>query len=290
MRRSIHVFSVSVIVACASIFATFVVYGRSDQTRVVFLDVGQGDAILISRGSWQVLIDGGAEKRLLLEKLGTYMPFWDRTIDVMIATHPDADHIAAQIAAFQSYRVRTVIATEALKKSRIATVWREAFEKSGAQLIVANESVIIQMKKDDVSAGIMQVLFPRAATNIPEIEDINDTSIVTYLKVGETTFLMTGDLSQKQEANINVPYVTILKAGHHGSKTSSGEDFVQRTRPQEVVFSAGRENRYGHPAEEIVERFRKVGAKILRTDSLGDIVYICSFAEEMACKRMNENR
>ncbi len=275
---------------CGSVVLTMVHVGRTDVTRVIFLDVGQGDGILITRGSYQVLIDGGAHQRLLLEKLGRYMPFWDRTVDVMIATHPDADHIAAQIGVFDTYTVGVVIATNAFKQSRIATAWHSALERSRARVIMANESVTVHMKNDDEAAGVLRVLFPRVATHVEAIRDINDTSIVTHLRVGETTFLMMGDLSQKQEANIAVAPVSVLKAGHHGSKTSSGEEFVARVRPRDVIISVGAGNRYGHPAQEVIERFLSHGATILRTDERGDIVYVCPFAQHASCTRQSYAR
>ncbi len=275
--------SVAIILG-GSLVATHMTLGRNDQTRVIFLDVGQGDGILITRGSWQVLIDGGASSRVLLEKLGRYMPFWDRRIDVMIATHPDADHIAAQIGAFAHYDIGTVIATTAFKKSRIATAWHSALERSRTQVILANEKVFLQMKKDDPRAGVLRVLFPRVATNIGAMKDINDTSIVTYLTVGQTTFLMMGDLSQKQEGNIPTVPVSILKAGHHGSKTSSGAKFIARMKPQEAVISVRANNRYGHPAQEVLARLRENGARIRRTDESGDIVYNCRFTKEDVCR------
>lgn len=283
MRGLLYSILASGIIFIGAVFMTAFDTGRSNQTRVIFLDVGQGDGILITRGSQQILIDGGVSERVLLEKLGRYMPFWDRTLDVMIATHPDADHIAAQIGVFGMYDVPIVIVTDAFKQSRVATAWHSALTKSRAQVIDANESVIVQIEEGNDAAGIMHVLFPRGATNVPAIKDVNDTSIVTHLSVGDTTFLMMGDLSQKQERNITVPAVSVLKVGHHGSKTSSSKEFIARVRPQEAIISAGRDNRYGHPTQEVLERLVAHGAKVLRTDDMGDIVYYCD--KEESCTR-----
>lgn len=281
----ILIFGASVAALCAAFFGAFVQYGDGSVTRVVFLDVGQGDAILISRGTHQILIDGGASERVLLEKLGAHMPFWDRSIEVMIATHPDADHIAGQIGVFGAFRVHTVIATDAFKKSSIATAWHSALLRSGAQVIDANESVIVRLAEGDDAAGVLKVLFPRAATNVPAITDINDTSVVTHVKVGETTFLMTGDLSKEQERNIKVPPVSVLKVGHHGSRTSSGEEFIARITPRDAVISVGADNRYGHPTQEVLERLYTHGADVVRTDEVGDIVYECEEQSGFVCTR-----
>ncbi len=284
MRTFFIVFCVSAIVLIGSLTVTVLTLGRDNQTHVIFLDVGQGDGILITRGSWQVLIDGGASGRVLLEKLGRYMPFWDRRIDVVIATHPDADHIAAQIDVFARYDVGAVITTLAFKKSRIATAWHSALIRSRAPTFLANEKIAIHMKEGDDRSGVLRVLFPRTATNVRAIKDVNDTSIVTYLTVGQTTFLMMGDLSQKQEANIATVPVSVLKAGHHGSKTSSGESFIARMKPQEAIISVGAKNRYGHPAQEVLARLRRHGAYIRRTDKSGDIIYDCHFTKEDSCR------
>ena len=286
MRKGI-VFIIGAAVLLSFVIAIVAIAAeQTRQTRVIFLDVGQGDAILITRGTQQVLIDGGADRRVLLEKLGRYMPFWDRTVDVLIATHPDADHIAAQVGVFDAYYVGAVIATDAFKKSRVATAWHSALEKSRARVIMANESVRIHMKKDDEKAGVMRVLFPRVATDVPAIKDVNDTSIVTLLTVGKTTFLMMGDLSQKQERNINPGPVSVLKVGHHGSKTSSSEEFIARVHPHDAIVSVGVHNRYGHPAQDVLARLKKYGAHIIRTDKQGDIVYMCFFEKNDVCERL----
>ncbi len=257
-------------------------------TRVIFLDVGQGDAILITRGDRQILIDGGADEKRLLEKLARYMPPWDRTVDVLVATHPDADHIGAQIAVLRTLHVPVVIATRAFKKSRIATAWHSALVRARAKVIMADQYVRIALSRDNDAHGILRVIYPRRETNIAAIRNVNDTSIVLKLTIGASTFLFTGDLSQKQERNIPAGGISVLKVGHHGSDTSTSRTLLERIAPHDAVISVGADNRYGHPHADVIERLRSRDIQVLRTDKHGDIIYTCR--ARAACMRMTERQ
>ena len=251
---------------------------RADVTRVVFLNVGQGDGILITRGARQILIDGGANDKVLMEQLSRYMPFWDRTIDVMISTHPDSDHIGAQIGVFGAYHVPVVIATNAFKKSSTATAWHSALARERSEVIVANAATVVKLAQNNDEAGILRVVFPRTEElDVSGKEDANDTSVVARLDVGETSFLFTGDMSSSKESLIaqNDADVDILKVGHHGSRFSTAEFFLDAVTPSQAVISVGRDNRYGHPTQEVLRKLQNRNIDILRTDQDGVIVYIC---------------
>ncbi len=249
------------------------------RTEVVFLNVGQGDAILIMQGSHQILIDGGRSGKELLARLGRHVPFWDRQIEVVIATHPDADHIGGFPALLRTYRVNQVLTTGAESETETSRLFEEAVRThTGAapQRIFRGAELLLSR------GGTLTVEYPLAPlTGVVTDGDTNEGSVVARFVYGETSFLLTGDLPREEVFLPNEEPATILKAAHHGSRYSTSEVFLERIRPKEVVISVG-ENRYGHPAPDVLERVEKMGARIRRTDTEGDIRYRC--VEERACQ------
>ncbi len=287
MRLLGHIVGVLVLGGAISIGALALYDVRTDDTvRVVFLDVGQGDAILITQGARQILIDGGADGQRLLEALARYMPVWDRVVDVVIATHPDADHIGAQVAVLRTLRVGTVISTNAFKTSRVATAWHSALTQSRAEVVMADQYVSVDMVQGAPEYGQLRVLFPRRETQVRNIRNVNDTSIVTEYTIGQTVFWFTGDLSTAQERNLPARDITVLKVGHHGSDTSTSVALLERTHPKEAVISVGRNNRYGHPHEAVINRLTQYGITTVRTDERGDIIYTCR--ADVPCTRTTQ--
>lgn len=273
-------------VLMAIALAALAILARTDTTRVTFLDVGQGDAILVTRGAHQVLIDGGADGRLLLERLAAQMPFWDRTIDVVVATHPDTDHIGAQIDVFGTYRVPVVVATASFGTSPAATVWHGALEASRARVLMADAGVVVRMAQGDEGAGVLRVLYPRTAADVAAAgDDTNAASVVLRLDTAGGSFLLTGDLPEERENLVATDPVTVLKVGHHGSKYSTGTALLARIRPRDAVVSVGASNRYGHPAPETLDRLAAAGATILRTDQDGTVTYVCRQFPTASCER-----
>lgn len=240
------------------------------RTEVTFLNVGQGDAILISQGMNQVLIDGGRTSKELLSHLGRNIPFWDRKIELIIATHPDADHIGGFPGLLQTYRVDRVLTTGAESETDISQRFREAIQKStGSGVLPIFKGTRINFPY----GGELDIEYP--ILPLPkETADANSGSIVARFIYGETTFLLTGDLPHEEEVLPDEPEVTVLKAAHHGSKYSTSEAFLERIKPKEAVISVGKNN-YGHPAEEVLKRLGRLGAIIHRTDQEGDIGYRC---------------
>ena len=244
---------------------------NSQETKVVFLDVGQGDAILISQGGNQILIDGGRSGKLLLSRLSRYVPFWDRTIETVITTHPDADHIGGLPDLVRNYHVGTFISTDASSSSDIFKLLQERLG-SGAEppeRIEARGGLSVTLPQ----GGSLRILYPRGP--LPENTESNEGSVVTRFSYGETDFLLAGDLPHEETFLPDVPESEILKLSHHGSKYSSDEKFLSLVKPKEVIISVG-ENSYGHPSPETISRVASEGALIRRTDRSGDISYRCS--------------
>lgn len=245
------------------------------RTEVVFLNVGQGDAILISQGNYQVLIDGGRTSKELLAHLGRYVPFWDRTIDLIVATHPDADHIGGLPGVLWTYQVNQVLTTGAESDTEISRAFQEAIvaaTRHGPTSAFRGTTVTFPQ------GGELVVEYPlaplsKATNNL----DTNEGSIVVRFTYGETSFLLTGDLPHEETLLLDEQPVTVLKVAHHGSKYSSSEQFLERIRPKEAVVSVGK-NSYGHPNLGVLERLQKMGTRIHRTDEEGDVRYECSVA------------
>ncbi len=246
-------------------------YLNDSYLKVSFLDVGQGDAIFIETPQrCQILIDGGPSSAIL-KNLGEQMPFWDRTVDLVVLTHPDHDHIAGLLEVLKRYDVDNVLWTGILTDTPESEEWQKLIKEEGANIYIARSG--LQMKAGPVSVAI---LYPFDNLENKKVSDVNDTSVVAKLVFGETSFLFTGDIDQSVERVLAKEGIDIdsdiLKVAHHGSKTSSCKDFISLVSPDAAVISCGKENPYGHPHQETLDALE--GAAILRTDFLGDIKLI----------------
>ncbi len=241
------------------------------ETTVTFLNVGQGDAILIAQGRNQVLIDGGRTGKELLARLGRNIPFWDRTIEVVIATHPDADHIGGLPGLLRSYRVEQMLMTGAESETEIFWLLRWSLK----QYVQQEPIKIFRGTKITFPAG-GELLVEYPLNPLPkETADANSGSIVARFTYGETSFLLTGDLPHEETVLPDETVATVLKVAHHGSRYSTSEAFLERIQPREAVISVG-ENNYGHPAPEVLERLERFGTVLYRTDQKGDVRYQCT--------------
>lgn len=234
---------------------------------VTFFDIGQGDAILIETPSGrQVLIDGGPDKRIL-EKLGQEMSFYDRTIDLVVVTHPDADHITGLVEVLNYYQVDHILTSGLDKDTIVAQKLKELIKEKGIPLILAQAGQNIILEEGIV----LEILWPKQSLISSYANSSNNISIVGRLVYGETEILLTGDIEKKVE-NILINQdiqSDILQLPHHGSKTSSGLNFLKAVDPEAVVISVGQKNRYKHPSPEVLERIKNI--LTYRTDQNGDI-------------------
>lgn len=236
------------------------------QLTVTVLDVGQGDAILLEMPDGQdVLVDGGPDGRVL-EGLGRALPFYDRTIELMVLTHPHADHVTGFIAALDRYEVERVLTAETLHDSSTYKEWQHAVAAEGSSVDVA-----ITGARFAFGEATLTVLWP-APGSAPS-KNLNDDSIVLLLDYRDTEFLFMGDASTEVEQQMldAVPDVDVLKVGHHGSRFSSSDAFLDRAKPEIAVISVGEGNRYGHPHKEALERLERHGMRVFRTDEYSDI-------------------
>jgi competence protein ComEC len=236
---------------------------------VAVLDVGQGDAIFVRTPSGrQVLIDGGPGPTAALSGIGQRMPFWDRDLDLVVMTHPDNDHFAGLLPVLERYQVR-----QALEPGRPAATafyqrWQELIQARHVPVVVARTGTRLLLG-DGVWADVLN---PPGSLPATEAAD-NDASVVLRLGYGQVTFLLTGDLEEPGEARLLASGAdlrsTVLKVSHHGSKTGTTARFVAAVAPAVAVISVGADNRFGHPAPEVLERL--AGVPVYRTDQRGTV-------------------
>ncbi len=264
---------------------------------IYICDVGQGDATLISYAYTQVLIDGGKDSRVLA-CLRSAMPLGDKKLELVIATHADADHIGGLAGVLSQYLVDTVFVPAQSKKTADfkdfnAAVLRALTKKTtvlepvtGTEIRITDSLRLTVVSHQGSDGRLDPVWSTRGETLLSDFDaqkddldkDTNNGSIVIYLKHNSTSALFTGDLElEGEQALLKSGLIiksTLLKVGHHGSKSSTSQGFIDSVAPEISVISVGRKNKYGHPHEEIINRLLSHGVKILRTDEKGTIEFV----------------
>jgi len=233
--------------------------------KVHFIDVGQGDAILIDLEDIEILIDGGDRSPGITGYLDQYV---DGPLEVMVATHPHADHIGGLIAVLDAFEVDQIWHNGDSSESKTYSDFMSGVNAEGAEVHTARLHNII-------SAGELE-LYVHHPANLEG--STNNNSIVLHLAYGDIDFLFTGDAEQEAErammmlSSVRLPEVEILKVGHHGSRTASSADFLTVTSPEVAVYMAGVDNSYGHPHDETIAALNAIGAQIYGTDVNGTII------------------
>lgn len=240
--------------------------------RVIFFNVGQGDSIFIEdEGGHQILIDGGQGKSVLT-KLGRELPFFDRSLDLVILTHPDKDHLEGLLEVLKRYKVEQVFYTGVRDPDPAYQKFQEIIQTKKISIAFPHYGQRVKLAGN----AYLDFLWPLTAISGEETEKVNNTSLVCRLVDAEEEYLFTGDLEKEGEEEILQQNIylesDILKVGHHGSKNSSTENFLKAVDPEIAVISVG-ENNYGHPHKATLERLEKMGVQVLRTDQKGDIEY-----------------
>ena len=237
---------------------------------VYFLDVGQGDAILMrAPDGRKVLIDGGPSPAALLSEIGALLPFWDRRLDLVVLTHPDGDHMTGLVALLERYHVTQVLDTIQADAAPEAAAWREelaarriprSFAERGMRLLIGD--VVLTVLNPGPTPPPLE---PRAGGN--------DASVVLRIDYGETSMLLSGDVESEGERKMlaaGLPLrADVLKVGHHGSRNSTSAPFLTAVAPSLAVIQVGAGNRFGHPHADLLARLANI--RILRTDRDGRI-------------------
>ena len=256
----------------ATIFVFYLDWLNSSRVLTfAMLDVGQGDALFIeSPTGTQILVDGGPPRKIL-SQLARVMPAFDRSIDAIIITNPDQDHIGGFLDVLKVYKVSKVFEPGTYNDSKTYQNLELEIKNKNIPNILVKKG----MRLDIGGEAVIDILFPDRDVSL---WDSNDGSIVAKLMYGKTSVMLTGDSTAKTEKIIlednskNQLKSTILKVGHHGSRTSTSPEFVKAIAPIYALISDGKDNKYGHPHQETLNTLFLLGAKIFRTDLFGTIV------------------
>ena len=230
-----------------------------------FIDVGQADSTLVRLPDGKtMLIDAGDNKTGIkvvayLNNLGI------ERIDYLVATHPHADHIGGMADVINDFDIGRVYMPDVTTNTKTFESMLDAIEKKNIPVTKATAGVNI-FTENGISADII-------APNSPTYKEMNNYSAVVRLVYGNTVYLFMGDAETLSEDEITADVrADVLKVGHHGSDTSSGENFILRVSPRVAVISVGEGNSYGHPKDEVIDRLRGSGATVFRTDKDGTVV------------------
>lgn len=248
---------------------SFFLGARPHNLEVSFFDVSQGDCIFIETPeNHQILIDAGPNNTTALEKVYASMPWWDKTIDLVILTHPESDHMRGMFNVFDNYQIENVVWTGVDNKKEIREDWiRTIYNEDAKRFTLDRGDKII------ASDVVFEVLNPEINLKDKEVKEVNNTSLVLKMIYNDSSFLFTGDISSKIEKTLNDVDVDVLKVPHHGSKYSTSQELIEKTSPLMAVIQVGK-NSYGHPTEEVLTRLGNFGIKVLRNDINGDIKII----------------
>lgn len=234
---------------------------------VQVLDVGQGDSILIQTPTKNVLIDA-SELEYADTILQNIQDAGIEKLDLVIATHPHSDHIGGMRKVLSAVSTEEILLCPQEHTTYTYQKLLETIEKQGIQVRIAQPGMVLDME----DGAVFHILAP-----VKKFEDLNDASIITRLDFGSKSFLFSGDAEAEAEAatlasgaDVNAD---VMMAGHHGSHTSSGEEYLAAVSPEYIAISCGTGNDYGHPHRETLERFE--GLTVNRTDLEGNITYLC---------------
>lgn len=247
---------------------------HNDYLKVVFLDVGQGDSIYIEApNKKQILIDGGPDAKLL-SSLAQVIPFADRSIDMIVATHPDMDHIGGFPLLIDNYKITSIIENGVTSDTKISSSLEEKILKNKIKKIIARRGMRIIL--DEKKNIYLDILFPDR--DISDL-DSNDGSIVAKLIYGDNSFMFTGDATIYTENLIewnekgDTLQSDVLKLAHHGARTSSSTLWLEKVDPEVAIVSAGKNNSYGHPHQELLDRLSSLHIPFLNTAEKGNIIF-----------------
>ncbi|OHA20627.1 MAG: hypothetical protein A2836_01285 [Candidatus Taylorbacteria bacterium RIFCSPHIGHO2_01_FULL_45_63] len=251
--------------------------GRSNILTIAFLDIDQGDAIYIEAPNGNQLVVDGGPGTILLRRLAEVMPAYDRSLDMILVTNPDKDHMAGFVDALASYEISFVVEPGTLPTTLVYKEFEKSVEKEGAEHTLARRGEIIWLDKED---GVyLLILFPDKDVSR---QSTNDGSIVAKLVYGKTSVMLTGDAPDDTERYLislqgkgagGLLDSDILKVGHHGSKTSTSPAFVEAVSPEYAVISDGKGNSYGHPHPITLQTLENASVPVFRTDLLGTIIF-----------------
>ncbi|HKB88496.1 MAG TPA: MBL fold metallo-hydrolase [Patescibacteria group bacterium] len=250
---------------------------------IIVCDVGQGDAILITYKNTQVLTDGGPDQKVI-SCLSKYMPFWDREIELVISTHPDADHSTGLIDVIKRYNVDKIAISPIDSGTQTIKALENAVGGRGVEVLTPVDGMrlglgmiyldIVNPSHNQIGS-LSQKVDGSPLGFFKPIDATNEYSISYKLSFGSFSGLFTGDFGQGVSDRLalenKIGSVNYIKVPHHGSRNGLTENLLKQIMPKFAVISVGKNNRYGHPHKEILDMLNKYNVKIFRTDEVGDV-------------------
>lgn len=261
---------VSLTLVTANIFV-WVSFAKASEKKLVIkvYSVGQGDATFIrTPDNYKILIDGGPDNKVV-EYLNKDLGLNDRSLDLIVLTHPQADHMFGLIETIKKFKVKKIITSNVSNNTALYKLWIDTLKNShlNPEFVYAGESITLS---DQVNLTIVWPEDPK-----PKVVDLNAACVVIKLSYGNFDMLLTGDAdSPVQPYTGSIGHVEVLKVPHHGSKTGLREDFAAELKPDVSVISVGINNRYGHPNPKMLELLNKNSKKVLRTDQNGTVTFV----------------
>ena len=256
------------IVNIVSIFVAIgIIFADDRSSTIAFLDVGQGDSILIQKNNFQILIDGGPDNTVLFE-ISKYMNPLDRRIEIVVLTHPHADHIKGLLYVIENYE--------------IGEVWinRIDYDLQDYKYLLESDVVIKDVKLGDglrYEDLLLEVIYPFDSDEQEQDPNINNESIVLKVEIGDTSLLLMGDAEHEVENKLLdkdlIAKTDILKAGHHCSRTATSKSFIESSSPGFAICSLGENNKFGHPHDETLVNLQTYSVQHLTTSEQGNIVF-----------------
>jgi competence protein ComEC len=245
-------------------------FGNNDDPEIIFFDIGQGDAILIQEGNFQILVDGGPDDSIIF-KLAKRMPSYDKNIEIVILTHPHEDHIRGLMNVLDEFSVERVFVNKV-----------EYENKAYMDLVEEYKDIVIEVAQGDrfkygnIKGEIIYPILNKSSNKVLQTKNINNESIITLLDIKGKRILLMGDAEHEVEYKLlkeaPLENIYILKAGHHCSRTATSDMFLRAVNPEVAICSYGKGNKFGHPHYETIEKFQNHDVQYLETAKEGDIV------------------
>lgn len=272
VRSGVPAWSIVVAAAVAAVaWAGVVTSAGGDELTVTFFETDRGDMVLVRTPNGNsALIDGGRDPFGAVRSLDSALPFWDRSLDLLLVTHPDADHVGGLQAVIERYDVTTIAEAPTTHGSTIYAAWRRAVDERGGS-VTLDQGVLIALD-DGVTLEVLS-----AGRPFPDAT-INDASVVTMLRYGDVSMLLTGDITSVIERRLldsgRDIGATVLKVPHHGSDTSSTGQFLDAVDPEVAIIQVGSDNRFGHPTADVLSRLEAVVPEesLFITSRDGDVI------------------
>ena len=242
--------------------------------RVVFCDVGQGDGmLLITPSGKDIVVDGGPGTKIV-DCLGQKMPFWDRTIEMVVLTHPQKDHLEGLLSVLSRYKVKMIATTGVENETELFKAWQTAIKAEGARIYTpkAGDRLVLDSVRGQTSS--MDVLWPTSEKleiwKLAGLSELNKSSVVLRLEMDGFCAYLTSDIPNEILVGLIDRSCQVLKISHHGSKTGTNQEILDSIDPKVAIIQVGK-NSFGHPHKEVLEMLGSKGVKIYRNDINGVI-------------------